>query len=71
MSDYNITALNEDLGGNLWLATTSSGAMKLTHDGFTMFGRQDGIEAVNAIFEDEPVACASRAACWRHPDQRV
>src|SRR5206468_2472108 len=32
---YNdITALNEDLGGNLWLGTNSTGAMKLARNGF-------------------------------------
>src|SRR5712692_9967774 len=32
---YNdITALNEDLGGNLWVGTNSTGAMKLARNGF-------------------------------------
>ena len=52
LTDYNITALNEDLGGNLWLGTYAAGAMKLTRGGFTTYGRQDGIETLNAILED-------------------
>ncbi len=52
-SDYSdITALNEDLGGNLWLGTYASGAMKWARNGFRTFGEQDGIEMVHAIFED-------------------
>jgi ligand-binding sensor domain-containing protein len=52
LTDYNITAVAEDLGGNLWLGTQSAGAMKLTRGGFTTYGKQDGIETLNAIFED-------------------
>ena len=52
LSYYDITALNEDLGGNLWLGTNSAGAMKLTRDGFNTYGEADAIKAVNAIFED-------------------
>jgi signal transduction histidine kinase/ligand-binding sensor domain-containing protein len=52
LSYFDITALSEDLGGNLWLGTNTAGAMKLTHDGFNTFSRQDGIETVNGIFED-------------------
>jgi signal transduction histidine kinase/ligand-binding sensor domain-containing protein len=53
LTDYNITALNEDLGGNLWLGTYAAGAMKLTRGGFSSYGRQDGIETLNAVFEDQ------------------
>jgi ligand-binding sensor domain-containing protein/two-component sensor histidine kinase len=52
LTDYNITALAEDLGGNLWLGTYAAGAMKLTRGGFTTYGKQDAIETLNAIFED-------------------
>jgi ligand-binding sensor domain-containing protein/two-component sensor histidine kinase len=52
LTDYNITALAEDLSGNLWLGTFSAGAMKLTRGGFSSYGKQDGIETLNAIFED-------------------
>jgi ligand-binding sensor domain-containing protein/two-component sensor histidine kinase len=52
LTDYNITVLNEDLAGNLWLGTYSAGAMKLTRGGFITYSKQDGIETLNAIFED-------------------
>src|SRR6266550_2682015 len=52
LTDYNITSLNEDAGGNLWLGTISSGAMKLTRGGFETYGKQDGIGPINDIFED-------------------
>ena len=47
-----ITALNEDLGGNLWLGTSASGAMKLTRNGFVTYDERDGLVHVTAIFED-------------------
>jgi ligand-binding sensor domain-containing protein/two-component sensor histidine kinase len=47
-----ITALNEDLGGNLWLGTGAAGGMKLTRDGFVTYAEQDGLFDVAAIFED-------------------
>ncbi|MGE5834777.1 MAG: two-component regulator propeller domain-containing protein, partial [Acidobacteriota bacterium] len=52
LSYYDITAVNEDLGGNLWLGTNTAGAMKLTRHGFVTYGAQDRITVVNAIFED-------------------
>ena len=52
LSENHLTALTEDLGGNLWLGTASSGAMKLTRGGFSTYGKQIGIEAVNDVFED-------------------
>lgn len=52
LSYFDITAVNEDLGGNLWLGTNHAGAMKLTRNGFSTYGVQDGIQTVNAIFED-------------------
>jgi len=52
LSYFDITALNEDLGGNLWMGTNTAGAMKLTLRGFSTYGDQDGITSVNAIFED-------------------
>ena len=51
LSDRNITALSEDLGGNLWLGTIA-GAMKLARVGFSTYGKAGGIEASIAIFED-------------------
>jgi ligand-binding sensor domain-containing protein/two-component sensor histidine kinase len=52
LSYHDITALNQDLAGNLWLGTNGVGAMKLALDGFSTFGEQDGVVSVNAIFED-------------------
>ena len=52
LSYFDITAVNEDLGGNLWLGTNTAGAMKLTRNGFSTYGVQDSIRTVNAIFED-------------------
>lgn len=52
LSEKHLTALTEDLGGNLWLGTASSGAMKLTRGGFSTYGKQIGIEAVYDVFED-------------------
>ena len=39
----------EDLDGNLWIAASNAGAMKLARDGFTTYGQLDGIRNVNAI----------------------
>jgi ligand-binding sensor domain-containing protein/signal transduction histidine kinase len=48
--------LAEDGGGNLWLSTFA-GAMKLAHGGFSSYDEDDGIAAVNAIFEDQGSTC--------------
>jgi ligand-binding sensor domain-containing protein/two-component sensor histidine kinase len=52
LSDHEITAINEDLGGNLWLGTASGGAMKLERNGFITYGERDGLYGVNSIFGD-------------------
>ena len=52
LSNYGITALNEDLGGNLWLGTSAAGAMKLARNGFVTYDEQDGLVYVTAIFEE-------------------
>jgi signal transduction histidine kinase/ligand-binding sensor domain-containing protein len=52
LSFHDITALNEDLGGNLWLGTKSAGAMKLANNGFVTYDEQDALYEVNAIFAD-------------------
>jgi ligand-binding sensor domain-containing protein/signal transduction histidine kinase len=51
LAHHDITALNEDLGGNLWLGS-NAGAMKLAHNGFTTYDQQDGIDEINAVFQD-------------------
>ena len=60
LSFQEITALNEDTGGNLWLGTIAAGAMKLARNGFVTYDEQDGMVAVNAIFEDP-----ARGVCFR------
>lgn len=52
LSYHGITALNEDLGGNLWLGTSTQGAMKLARNGFVTYDEQDALFDVNAIFAD-------------------
>ncbi len=53
LTHFHIRALNEDLDGNLWLAASNAGAMKLARDGFTTYGRLDGITNVNAFLQDQ------------------
>ncbi|HMB29282.1 MAG TPA: two-component regulator propeller domain-containing protein, partial [Blastocatellia bacterium] len=52
LSYYDITALDEDLGGNLWLGTNRAGAMKLERNGFITYGQRDGLYLVNSVFGD-------------------
>jgi ligand-binding sensor domain-containing protein/signal transduction histidine kinase len=52
MSPGHLSALAEDLGGNLWIASTVAGAMKLVTSGFTTYGDSDGIDSANDVFED-------------------
>jgi ligand-binding sensor domain-containing protein/signal transduction histidine kinase len=46
---HDITALNEDSGGNLWLGSYA-GAMRLARNGFTTYDQQDGLDQVFSIF---------------------
>lgn len=50
LSFQEVTTLNEDSGGNLWLGTNTAGAMKLARDGFVTYDEQDGIDSVGVIF---------------------
>jgi ligand-binding sensor domain-containing protein len=52
LSYHDITAMNEDLGGNLWLATNTAGVMKLARQGFVTYDEGDGVWWAGAIFED-------------------
>src|SRR5262245_28935718 len=52
LSYPDITALNEDLSGNLWLGTNHTGAMRLERNGFVTYDERDGLYAVNSIFGD-------------------
>ncbi|MGI8734180.1 MAG: ligand-binding sensor domain-containing protein [Pyrinomonadaceae bacterium] len=60
LSDQGITALNEDMGGNLWLGG-EVGAMKLARVGFISYGEQDGLLTVAAIFGDRTGGTCFRA----------
>lgn len=64
LSDYDITALNEDFGGNLWLGTGSAGAMRLERNGFITYDERDGLCSVNSIFEDQTGAVCFRGAVF-------
>ena len=50
--DQGTEDLAEDHDGNLWVATATGGAMKITRKGFIKYGRSDGITWVNSVFED-------------------
>src|SRR5205823_5495245 len=52
LSFQEVTAVNEDSGGNLWLGTNTAGAMKLVREGFVTYGEQDGINSVGGILAD-------------------
>ena len=52
LSYQEITALNEDQGGNLWMGTNTAGAMKLARNGFVTYDEQDALFQVGAIFGD-------------------
>jgi ligand-binding sensor domain-containing protein/two-component sensor histidine kinase len=53
LSDDSLSAIAEDIGGNLWLGSgTGAGAMKVTRNGFVTFGEQDGVASVRSIFTD-------------------
>src|SRR6266404_397544 len=43
LDDIGIRALAEDLDGNLWLGSDSSGAVRITRAGFTTFSEADGL----------------------------
>lgn len=53
-----INALAEDAGGNLWVGTDTKGAWKLAHNGFSIFGEQDGLspsDEIMSVFPDKQV----------------
>jgi ligand-binding sensor domain-containing protein len=47
-----IISLNEDVGSNLWLGTSTAGAMKLARNGFVTYNELDGLFDVNAVFDE-------------------
>ena len=48
-----ITTLAEDRGGNLWIGSQTTGAVKLARGGFATYGEPEGIASVSAVFEDQ------------------
>jgi len=52
LSYHDITSLNEDISGNLWLGTNTAGAMKLTRNGFVTYDERDALVMVTDIFAD-------------------
>src|SRR5215471_8301807 len=52
LPEHDITALGEDLGGNLWLGTGNSGAIKLERNGFVTYDERDGLYGIHSIFGD-------------------
>lgn len=60
LSYSEITALNEDTSGNVWLGTKIAGVMKLERNGFITYDQRDGLYQVSAIFEDP-----GGAVCFR------
>jgi signal transduction histidine kinase/streptogramin lyase len=40
-----ITALGEDIGGNLWIGTDTGGAVRLSRKGFKSFDEKDGLKS--------------------------
>ena len=71
LSYFDITALNEDRAGNLWLGTNTAGAMKLTRGGFSTFEHRDGIETVSAVFEDRAANLCVRGSVLGDATTRV
>ena len=57
-----ITTLAEDRGGNLWIGSQTTGAVKLARGGFATYGEPEGIASVSAVFEDQ-----SGNVCFRGP----
>ncbi|MGH9762709.1 MAG: two-component regulator propeller domain-containing protein, partial [Blastocatellia bacterium] len=49
-----ITALAEDRGHNMWIATTTGGALKLARGGFTTYTERDGLpkREIISLFQD-------------------
>jgi len=69
LSYFDITALNQDLAGNLWLGTLNAGAMKLERNGFVTYDQRDGICEIDSIFEDRTGAVCFRGSVFG--DQRT
>jgi ligand-binding sensor domain-containing protein/signal transduction histidine kinase len=66
LTDTNISSLSEDAAGNLWAATITGGAMKLTRDGFHSYDTRDGLgdPRVYSIYQDRSGAIVSVTGDW-------
>src|SRR5262249_10060179 len=55
LSDIHGLRPAEDGNGNLWIGTESGGAMKMAHNGLTIFNEADGLSntRIASIFEDQ------------------
>jgi ligand-binding sensor domain-containing protein/two-component sensor histidine kinase len=62
LSYCDITALNEDSGGSLWLGTNTAGIMKLERHGFTTYEQHEGLLSVSSIFQDRAGALCFRGS---------
>lgn len=58
---FDIAAVEEDLGGNLWLGTTNAGVMRLASNGLSSYGAGEGIQLVGGIFHDRTGRVCVRA----------
>lgn len=65
---HDINTLNEDAAGNLWLGTPA-GAMKLARSGFVAYDQLDGMDEVDAVFQDRHGNVCARG--WLLGDGRV
>ena len=70
-----VTSLEEDAGGNLWMGTESSGAVRLSRNGFRSFGESDGLKSrriesiVNGV-NGEVFLIAGQQAIHRFADNK-
>jgi ligand-binding sensor domain-containing protein/two-component sensor histidine kinase len=53
LSYYEITAVNEDSAGNIWLGTNTVGVMKIARNGFITYGSAEDVAGINGLFEDD------------------
>ena len=66
LTDINISGLAEDDAGNLWAATITGGAMKLTRNGFHSYDMRDGLgdPRIYSVYQDRSGAIVSVSGDW-------
>jgi signal transduction histidine kinase/ligand-binding sensor domain-containing protein len=67
---HDITAINEDASGNLWLGTNTAGAMKFARGGIITYDRKDGLASINAISQDPSGVLCFRGAISGGPSDQ-